>query len=128
VSGVAGMPLPGWAPELRPCGTLAAYRRHLRRGEPVDESCRQAAVRDQQDRVAAGYARPSRAGRGRVHLGGGCAPAACGRKDPARVTGTPWRATCRSCLAVLRRHGAKLEREPFEAVLARQAAARERAA
>ena len=25
---------------LRPCGTPAAYRRHLRRGEPVDEKCR----------------------------------------------------------------------------------------
>ena len=52
MSGVAGMPLPGWAPELRPCGTLAAYRRHLRRGEPVDESCRQAVVRDWEDRGA----------------------------------------------------------------------------
>lgn len=25
---------------LRPCGTTAAHRRHLRRGEPVDEACR----------------------------------------------------------------------------------------
>lgn len=28
--------------EVAPCGTLAAYRRHLRRREPVDEACRQA--------------------------------------------------------------------------------------
>lgn len=27
---------------LQPCGTLAAYRRHQRRGEPVCESCAQA--------------------------------------------------------------------------------------
>ena len=25
---------------LQPCGTLAAYKRHQRRGEPVDEACR----------------------------------------------------------------------------------------
>ena len=25
--------------ELEPCGTYAAYRRHLRRGEPADETC-----------------------------------------------------------------------------------------
>lgn len=24
---------------VRPCGTLAAYRRHVRHGEPVDEAC-----------------------------------------------------------------------------------------
>ncbi len=30
--------------ELRPCGTWAAYRRHLRRCEPVDDACRKAAV------------------------------------------------------------------------------------
>jgi len=28
--------------DVKPCGTLAAKRRHLRRGEPVDLSCRQA--------------------------------------------------------------------------------------
>lgn len=27
-----------------PCGTSSAYRRHLRRDEPVDEACRQAAA------------------------------------------------------------------------------------
>lgn len=27
---------------MAPCGTYSAYRRHLRRGEPVDEACRQA--------------------------------------------------------------------------------------
>ena len=31
--------------EVKPCGTDAAYRRHLRLGEPVDEACRQAEVR-----------------------------------------------------------------------------------
>ncbi|MFE3036671.1 WhiB family transcriptional regulator [Streptomyces canus] len=29
-----------------PCGTRAAYQRHLRRGEPVDEACRHANARD----------------------------------------------------------------------------------
>jgi hypothetical protein len=28
---------------LAPCGTRAAYDRHFRRGEPVDEACRLAA-------------------------------------------------------------------------------------
>lgn len=28
---------------LAPCGTWAAYRRHLRRYEPVDDTCRKAA-------------------------------------------------------------------------------------
>lgn len=27
---------------LQPCGTLAAYRRHQRHGEPVDQACRDA--------------------------------------------------------------------------------------
>ncbi|UJQ87140.1 hypothetical protein SEA_BAILEYBLU_1 [Arthrobacter phage BaileyBlu] len=34
------------SPKLRPCGTYAAYRRHLRRGEEPCEPCKQAA-RDQ---------------------------------------------------------------------------------
>ena len=51
MSGVPGMPLPGWAPELKPCGTPAAYRRHLRRGETLCRSCRQAEQRRQQDRL-----------------------------------------------------------------------------
>ncbi|MEU9733962.1 WhiB family transcriptional regulator [Streptomyces sp. NPDC048002] len=29
-----------------PCGTRAAYQRHLRRGEPVDDACRAANARD----------------------------------------------------------------------------------
>lgn len=29
--------------ELRPCGTVSAYERHLRRGEPTDPACRAAA-------------------------------------------------------------------------------------
>lgn len=28
--------------ELQPCGTNAAYQRHRRHGEPVDEACRTA--------------------------------------------------------------------------------------
>lgn len=31
------------AGSLAPCGTTAAYRRHKRKGEPVDEACRVAA-------------------------------------------------------------------------------------
>ena len=27
---------------LASCGTYAAYRRHLRRGEPIDSACREA--------------------------------------------------------------------------------------
>ena len=30
---------PGPAPSS-PCGTVAAYKRHKRRGEPVDDACR----------------------------------------------------------------------------------------
>ena len=41
--------LPGGRP-LAPCGTPGAYRRHYRRGEPVDEECRQAGCRDKTDR------------------------------------------------------------------------------
>jgi WhiB family redox-sensing transcriptional regulator len=29
-------------PDPMPCGTLAAYRRHLRHGEPIDRACREA--------------------------------------------------------------------------------------
>ena len=52
MSGVAGMPLPGWAPELRPCGTLAAARRHYRLDGPGwrCRTCRQAEQRGHQDR------------------------------------------------------------------------------
>ena len=38
--------------ELKPCGTAAAYRRHVRRGEPVDEACAQAARDQKNGRVA----------------------------------------------------------------------------
>ena len=33
---------------LAPCGTLAAYMRHLRRGEPRDFKCRVANVKESQ--------------------------------------------------------------------------------
>ena len=49
MSGVPGMPLPDWAPELRPCGTPAAARRHYRRGEALCRSCKQAERRRWQD-------------------------------------------------------------------------------
>ena len=32
---------PGPAPSA-PCGTVSAYKRHKRNGEPVDDACRQA--------------------------------------------------------------------------------------
>lgn len=38
--------------DLKPCGTVAAYRRHKRRGERVCESCAQARDRDAADRKA----------------------------------------------------------------------------
>jgi hypothetical protein len=37
--------------QLAPHGTLAAYRRHYRRGTPVCEACRQAKARYNADRV-----------------------------------------------------------------------------
>jgi hypothetical protein len=98
VSGVAGMPLPGWAPELRPCGTPAAYRRHLRRGEPVDESCRQAAARDWRDGAAGRRVRRRRR-LSRVHLDG---PGRCYREDVI-ITGDPERVTCLHCREGYRR-------------------------
>lgn len=36
---------------LQPCGTLAAYRRHVRHHEPVDDACRQA-YNEQQRQLA----------------------------------------------------------------------------
>lgn len=38
--------------DLAPCGTPAAIRRHQRRGEPVDETCRRADARRAEDRRA----------------------------------------------------------------------------
>lgn len=38
---------------LKPCGTYAAYRRHVRRGEAVDELCAQAARDEKSARVVA---------------------------------------------------------------------------
>lgn len=40
-------------PRLKPCGTTAAYRRHERKGEPVDDACRAAANADKREREAA---------------------------------------------------------------------------
>lgn len=38
--------------ELRPCGTTAAYRRHLRHKEPIDPACREANRLEQQEKNA----------------------------------------------------------------------------
>ena len=104
MSGVPGMrhggPLPDGHPDLKPCGTRAAYRRHLRRGlrgPEIDEACRQAEARAWQDRVAAGRAHRSRMAR--VHLAG---PGRCYRED-VEMTADPAGVTCKHCAAGYRR-------------------------
>lgn len=96
MSGVLGMrhghPLPDDV--LEPCGTLAAYRRHLRRGVIPDRDCRDAAARAWQDRLASGWRRPSRAVR--VHQAARGGTAACGRHEVA-VTGDAALVTCLDC-------------------------------
>jgi len=57
------------ADQLLPCGTLAAYRRHLRHGETADEACRHAnaahgIATDRRRRQAQGLP-PANPGRGR---------------------------------------------------------------
>ncbi|MBO3663723.1 hypothetical protein [Microbacterium stercoris] len=42
-----------------PCGTDAAYRRHLRNGEPVDDACRQAHTEAQRERRRSPAATPT---------------------------------------------------------------------
>lgn len=37
--------------ELQPCGTAAAYRRHLKWGEPTDQACRDAWAARNRDRA-----------------------------------------------------------------------------
>lgn len=39
--------------DLKPCGTRAAYNRHLANGEPVDAACREAGLADSHARYAA---------------------------------------------------------------------------
>ena len=39
--------------DVKPCGTVAAYRRHYRRGEKKDQACKQAEARRKADREAA---------------------------------------------------------------------------
>jgi len=36
-------------PVVAPCGTPAAYKRHKRKGEPIDEACRLAYNADQRE-------------------------------------------------------------------------------
>jgi hypothetical protein len=110
VSGVRGMRWGQGLPddELEPCGTLAAYRRHLRRGDPVDRDCREASVRHWHDRVAAGYVKPPGSRHLRVHLADGGVRAYCGRLAAAgAATADPGSATCVNCVAVHLRHVAK---------------------
>lgn len=45
------------ARSLAPCGTFTAYKRHKRNGEPVDDSCAQAARDQKNSRVRAGRER-----------------------------------------------------------------------
>jgi len=53
---MSGVPRGDWA-ALKPCGTSAAYRRHLRHGERPCDSCKAAQARDFHDnRAAAVYA------------------------------------------------------------------------
>lgn len=42
--------LPAGSPVMQPCGTPAAYRRHLVRGEPVDVACESAYLRYETER------------------------------------------------------------------------------
>lgn len=42
--------------QLAPCGTAAAYKRHIRRGEPVDAPCRRANKRSEAKRGQRGAA------------------------------------------------------------------------
>ncbi|MFD5846772.1 WhiB family transcriptional regulator [Streptomyces chartreusis] len=58
-----------------PCGTRAAYQRHLRRGEPVDEACRAANAREAGRYRRTGSTRDQRE--------------KAGPRDPDRRTGSP---------------------------------------
>lgn len=40
-------------PVTAPCGTISAYKRHVRRGEPVDDACRLAYNESQRERYRA---------------------------------------------------------------------------
>lgn len=42
----------GGARQLSPCGTTAAYKRHSRRGEPIDPACREANLAEWRAREA----------------------------------------------------------------------------
>lgn len=45
-------------PATQPCGTVAAYRRHLRNGETPDEACRQANAQHHRELYARRKAKP----------------------------------------------------------------------
>jgi len=88
----------------RPHGTLAAARRHYRRGEAACEACRQAEADARRDRVAAGWVRPPRVGH--VHaVPGGAVKALCGIRA-RNTTDLLHEVTCGLCLAVAARHAA----------------------
>lgn len=40
-------------PVVAECGTVSAYKRHVRRGEPIDDACRAAWNLEQRERYAA---------------------------------------------------------------------------
>jgi len=44
---------------LAPCGTLAAFRRHKRLGQPVDKACEDAALHESRVKKAARTGRPA---------------------------------------------------------------------
>ncbi len=97
MAGVPGMRdgLPSWAPELRPCGTPAAWRRHWRHGEPLCDWCRE--TYNEHHRR---YRRVR--GRTRTHLADGDGTA-CRRWDhlTPHATADPGQVTCRYCLTVM---------------------------
>ncbi|MEW1760516.1 WhiB family transcriptional regulator [Streptomyces cyaneofuscatus] len=68
----AGHPPAGWRGRghktpLKPCGTTAAYRRHLRAGQKPCRPCKSAEYLRRAERAAAGPDRPRRSTRKRSH-------------------------------------------------------------
>jgi hypothetical protein len=50
---------PGPKPSA-PCGTLSAYQRHFRKGEPIDDACREANARWKADQFKQPVKNPNR--------------------------------------------------------------------
>ncbi|MEU1800819.1 hypothetical protein [Streptomyces sp. NPDC019937] len=49
-----GLKAPRRTRPLAPCGTLAAYQRHMRKHEPIDDACRQANTNAKRTQSGAG--------------------------------------------------------------------------